>query len=259
MRKNNIIWVTASLLATSLMAACGGRQDTADPKPPELRPPEPGTCPGALPTENVQLSGAIGESNAPVVAWTGASFEVAWWDLRGQQPQIRRLQVDRTGAAQGQADKILSKDAARDQSLAWDGRELNLVFSEGNSVMSARLGALDETPQKLAEDGRMPAAGQWGAAVWVDSGKLMFQSDVMRKQKEDGVVDEEPVPVAIAAGGIEDPKIAFNGQFYAVAWSSSVKGGREILLQRVSPKGRRLGGLVRVSAVIGTSRKPAGT
>ena len=66
----------------------------------------------------------------------------------------------------------------------------------------------------------------------------------------------EPPPTQVAAGGIEDPRIAWNGEQYAIVWSSSVAGGREILLQRVSNAGARLGGPVKVSGTSGTSRNP---
>jgi hypothetical protein len=249
-----------STLMTACIAAwalgCGTKQPPPEVKPPEIAVPEAGTCPGALPGINIQVTGAIGESNAPVISWVGEAFAVAWWDLRGQFPQVRVLRIDREGVNRSPAMKIANKGAARDQSLAWDGAELNLLFMDEGRVMSARLGTADEGPKPMAESGGMPAAGPWGSAVWVDVGKLMFRSDGMIKFSQEGEVEVEPEPVVIARGGIEDPQMAFNGKFYAVAWSNSVKGGREILLQRVSPKGRKLGGQVKVSATAGISRKP---
>lgn len=256
MKKTYEISAVSALCWIVWAAGCGTGQPKAEVQPPELTPPAEGTCPGAMPGMNVQVTGAIGESNAPVITWTGEAFAVSWWDLRGQYPEVRLLRIDRDGVNRSPAARIPNKEAARDQSMAWDGKELHLVFRDGNRIMSARLGTADEEPKVLTENGNMAAAGPWGAAVWVDAGKLMFQSDGMIKLSDDGEVEEAPAPVVIARGGIEDPQIAFNGKFYAVAWSKSVRGGREIALQRVSPKGRKLGGLVKVSATAGVSRKP---
>ena len=235
---------------------CGTKQPQPEVEPPKVREPEARTCPGALPGMNIQVTTAIGESNSPFITWVGDAFAIAWWDLRGHFPQVRLLRVDRTGVNRSPAKKIPHRGAAKHQSLAWDGTELNLVFWDDGRVMSARLGSADEEPKVEAESGKMPAAGPWGAAVWVDAGKLMFRSDGMIELSKEGEVVVEPKPVVIARGGVENPQIAFNGKFYAVVWSNSVKGGREILLQRVSPKGRTLGGKVRVSATAGVSRKP---
>ncbi len=236
------------------LLGCGTKQPAAEIKPPEPVVPESRTCPGALPGTNVQVTTAIGESNSPVIEWTGDAFALAWWDLRGRFPEVRTIRVDRHGINRSPAKRIPNEGAARDQSLAYDSEELHLVFMDTGRVMSARLGAVEEAPVVLAETGKMPAAGAWGAAVWEDKGRLYFRSDGMLEPGAlPGVL---PEPTVIATGGIENPQMEYNGEFYAVVWSASAKGGREIMLQRVSPRGKRIGGPVKVSATAGVSRKP---
>ncbi len=247
-----MIW---AIIIAAVALSCGGTKQTAtEVAPPELVLPDARTCPGALPGENIQVTTAIGESNSPVITWTSDAFAIAWWDLRGRYPEVRTVRIDREGVNRSPSKRIPNKGAARNQSLAWDGQDVHLVFSDEGSVMSARLGSENEQPVLLAESGKMPVAGAWGAAVWEDGGRLYFRSDSMKKQ--DSKIEEVPEPVVIATGGIENPQMAFNGEFFAVVWSASAKGGREIMMQRVSPNGRKLGAPVRVSATAGTSRKP---
>ncbi|MDJ0762955.1 MAG: hypothetical protein QNJ97_08205 [Myxococcota bacterium] len=233
---------------------CGTKQPVKEIQLPTLVLPEAGTCPGALPGGNIQVTTAIGESNAPVVAWTGDAFAVAWWDLRGQSPEVRLMRIDKNGVNRSPAERVPSKGPSKGQRLAWDGKEGHLVFRDGEGIAAMRVGSTNTAPTILAEKGAMPAAAGFGAAVWVNTGNIFFRSDGMMRPSNRP--QKDPNPVVIASGGIEDPDIAFNGQFYAVVWSTSVAGGRDILLQRVSPAGKKIGGVVRVSSIAGSSRKP---
>ncbi|MCP4603837.1 MAG: hypothetical protein GY847_25515 [Proteobacteria bacterium] len=254
MMRDSLRIILSAIPVLAYTAGCGTKQTPMELKPPELLVAEARTCPSALPGRNTQVTTAIGESNSPVIEWIGDAFTIAWWDLRGHFPEVRTLHIDRNGVNRSPAKRIPHQGAARDQSLAWDGEEIHLVFSDTGKVMSARLGSTDDQPELVAESGKMPAAGAWGAAVWVEGGNLVFSSDGMKNPGD--MDDARPEPVVIATGGIENPQIVYNGQFYAVVWSASAKGGREILLQRVSPKGRKLGEMVRVSSTAGISRKP---
>lgn len=253
-------WKVTKKLFCYLMVAfsawgCGTRVSTEKPKPPPLFSPEAGICPGALPGANIQVSSALGESNAPVIAWTGNEFAIAWWDLRGSYPEVRSVQLDRSGKVSSPEKRLLYDGSARDPSFTFDGEELHLVFVDGERVLSHRVGK-DQKPRSLDDRGKMPAAGAFGAAVWVAEGNLWFVSDAMMSPPESGRRKQLPGKTVIATGGIETPEMVFNGRFYGVVWSASVPGGREIRFQRVSPKGQLLGETVRVSREAGTSRNP---
>ena len=244
-------WVVLGMV---WMLGCGTKQPTSQTKSPEPVIPQIRTCPGALVGPNTQITTAVGESNAPVVTWIEGSLAIAWWDLRGRFPDVRLVHVDRHGVSRSPDRRMPTVGASRDHSIAWDGQELHLVWLDDGRVMSARHGARQTDPVILASEGTAPAAGPWGAAVWVDKGNLFFRSDGMLSPSARS--QEPPSPVVISTGGIESPQIAYNGSFYAIVWSSSVKGGREILLQRVLPDGRRMGNVVRVSSTAGVSLKP---
>jgi hypothetical protein len=252
--KRAIMTPTIAALAALVMAAgCGTKQPAPEDLPPEPVLPKAATCPGALPGTNVQISTAIGESSSPVIAWMGDAFALAWWDLRGRFPQVYTVRVDRNGTPRSQSFQVPNRGAARDQSLAWDGEDLHLVFRDDEQIMATRFGAVEEPPRVIAEEGKDPAAGAWGAVAWQIGGNLLFRCDGM---KEGVRGDEEPRPALVATGGIETPQIAFNGRIYAVVWSTSAPGGREIVMQRMSPEGRKVGPPVKVSATAGVSRKP---
>ena len=233
---------------------CGPRQPATKNEAPGLSTAESRSCPEPVLGKNVQITDELGESNAPVVAWEGTGFAVSWWDLRGSIPAVYSVRLDRDGVKRSAARRMPSTGVSRDQSLAADSKEVHLVWRDEDKVMSTRLGVEETEPKVLATGGTMPASGPWGAAVWVDRGRLFFRSDGMVT----GYGDEtsEPEPEVVATGGIEDPQLAWNGDFYAVVWSSSVKGGREIRLQRVSKKGLRLERPVSVSSISGVSQKP---
>ncbi len=254
MKLINLQTVLVGLFLFAGTFGCGPKQPPPEAKSPEPVLPNVRTCPGALGGENIQVTTAIGESNSPVVTWTGDAFSVAWWDLRGRFPEVHTVRLDRSGTRRSPAKKMPNTGRARHQSIAWDGKEVHLVWRDDTNIMSARLGSAEDAPKVLFENGAMPTAGAWGAAAWIDKGNLYFRSDGMINPEAEE--NTQPEPAIIATGGIEDPKIAYNGTFYAVVWSASKKGGREILLQRVSLKGRKLGKPVHVSATAGVSRKP---
>ena len=244
------------LLGALFVCGCGTRMPEEVPVPPPLTLPEAGSCPGALPGANIQVSSAIGESNAPVLTWTGNGFTIAWWDLRGRFPEVRTVQMNRDGTVRHPEQRIPYEGAARDHSIAFDGRETHLVFVDGEKVVSHKMGKRG-TVKTVAQGGKMPAAGAFGAVVWVSEGNLWFVSDAMIVAKTKTAKEVGPTRVVVARGGIETPQMVFNGRFFGIVWSSSVKGGREIRFQRVSPRGRLLGSTVQVSREEGVSRKPA--
>ncbi len=249
-RDFQFFWVWMFLFVAG--QGCGATQPVKEVSPPKPVLPKAGVCAGAQAGENVQVTLSIGESNFPSIVWEGDHFRIAWWDMRTQVAAIYHIGMDKSGFEVSPPTKIPNQGPSMNQSLAFDGRETHIVWNEDKRVMSARFSETPSPVKVLANKGTQPAAGPWGSAVWVDRGRLFFQCD--------GMVTPEGVPmdpVVIAAGGVEHPRIAYNGVFFAVVWSASAPGGREIRLQRVSPKGKRLGEPVKVSALEGIAREPA--
>jgi hypothetical protein len=157
--------------------------------------------------------------------------------------------MDSGGLEVSPPTKIENSGPAKEQTLAFDGRETHVVWKERGHTLSIRLNGGDPERKVLSDHGIQPHAGPWGSAVWVDAGRLFFWCDGMIPDTG-GRVD----PVSVAAGGVAYPQVAFNGMYFAVVWSASTPGGRDIMLQRVSPEGELLGDPMKVSFVPGVAR-----
>lgn len=248
--------ISLLVAASGILATCGSRQPVEEKQPPPLFAAEPGACPAVTVGPNRQLTTAIGESKQPVVIWDGAAFGVVWNDLRGRAPEIRYQRVDKDGEPLGSSIRVKVDESALNPSSAWDGETLRLVFTLDGAVAATR--GADGAVEVLSPHGQDPVAGPWAAAVWVEAGVMYFRSDGMLPPKtRRGEQPPHDPPVPIAAGGIESPQMAWNGEIIAVVWSDSSPTGRDILMQRITPKGKKLGAPLKISATAGLSRKPA--
>ncbi|MDD5308832.1 MAG: hypothetical protein PHU25_16075 [Deltaproteobacteria bacterium] len=245
--KENMLMPVAAWLCAACLFGCGTKPPEVEVKPPAPALPESRECYEPMAGPNMLITSELGESNGPVLAWAGETFALAWWDLRGTSPAVYMLRVDADGTRRSGEKRISGPDEARDQDVAYDGEETHIVWNEGGRIMSLRLGPQGGEPVTLAANGRFPAAGPWGAAAWAEQGGLYFRCDG---------VPAGTKPSLVSTGGIEDARIAWAGDEYAVVWSGSVKGGRDILLKHVTPKGRPFGKPVRISSPGEMSRRP---
>jgi len=244
------------LAACAASAACGTRQPAAEAPGPEPVRVSGETCPSPIASANATITSALGESSSPVVAFDGEEFTLAWWDMRGKFPAISTMRVDRAGAPLTPFASLPHDGVAKEQTIAVDGAETHVVWMDETAVKSARLPAAAESPVKYADRASAAAAGPRGAVAWVERGVLYFRTDAMLLPPDRKGVRAEPQPTQVAAGGIEDPRVAWNGEQFAVVWSASVAGGRQIVMQRLSHAGKRIGGQVKVSDTAGVSRNP---
>ncbi len=212
-----------------------------------------GRCDNPLPLANVRVTESIGESNDPTLVWNGSAFVSAWWDTRSTEPEIFTAGLRQDGSFAASPLKVHGAGRAKYPSLAFDGTAVDMVWSEESRVLFARLKGGAPKSRVLSKGGVDPSAGAWGAAVWSAEGLLYFRSDGMINPK----TGEPLPPKVVASGGIETPRIAFNGIFFAVVRSESVKGGRQIILQRIAPSGEKLGSPVAVSTSVGLHREPS--
>jgi hypothetical protein len=239
-------WTKAGWLVLGLSAACGTRQPVEEAAPP----PDPVVvegdgCPDPQLGANVVLTAAINEASSPTVAFDGKAFGIAWWDMHGQFPAVSAVRVDKTGAKLSDPLTPPHDGASRDQTIAVDSRETHVVWMDRGAVKSMRWREEADLPAKITKKASSAAAGPRGSVAWVEKGVLYFGVDGMA-----------PPPTVLYSGGIEEPRIAWNGSQFAVVWSSSAAGGRQIMLQRLSNKGARLGIAIVVSGTSGVSRNP---
>ncbi len=255
MKLRTTVRISLLVTASGALATCGSRQPTEERQPPPVFAPKARVCPAVTASPNRQLTTAIGESKQPTVTWDGDAFGVAWSDLRGRAPEVRYQRVNEEGRLLSSSIRVGGDKAARDQSLAWDGKEHHMVFTLDEAVAATRVPGGDI--EVLSPRGQDPAAGPWGAAVWVEAGVLQFRSDAMLPpETNNGRNLPQGPPVPIAAGGIESPQIAWNGESMAATWSDSSAKGRDILMQSVTPRGNKIGPPVKISATSGVSRSP---
>jgi len=254
MRRTVLSVARVGLLA--VCAACGTRQPVAEAEAPEPIRISGDTCPNPTVGANVALTSALGEASSPVIAFDGEGFRLAWWGMRGKFPSVSTMRVDRAGASPSPMEMLPHDGVAKDQTVAVDSAETHVVWMDDTAVKSMRLPSGGQLPAKYADRATAAAGGSRGAVAWVEKGILYFRCDGMLPPPDRSGVRLEPPPTAVARGGIEDPRIAWNGEQYAVVWSSSVAGGRQIMLQRLSNTGARVGGQVLVSGTAGVSRNP---
>jgi cysteine-rich repeat protein len=131
----------------------------------------------------VRVTEAPGPSREPALAWTGASYALAWIDGRDAaagEEQIRFVALDSAGAPLG-GEKALTTEAreARDLRLAWTGTELGVAWTD-------RRGGTDQAYfLRVAADGE---------ALGAES------------------------PLTAAAGGADGPSVVWTGAEWGVAW-----------------------------------------
>jgi hypothetical protein len=240
----------------TLAGACGPVRDLPEQTTPEPIGAEALACEDPVPKGNRQITSAMGESSSPVVAWSNEAFAISWWDMRGRYPAVHVTRVDREGTKRSLERMLPHEGISRGQTIAADSEEAHLVWVDEGAVMSERIGLMERPAVKLAVKADAAAAGPWGAVAWVTRGSLLFRCDGMLPPPGRDGAREEPAPILVHQGGIESPDIAWSGKHYAVVWSSSVKGGRRIMMQRISNRGTLLGGAVPISVTSGVSRKP---
>jgi hypothetical protein len=238
------------------LVACGPRQDGAPVALPSPVVADSRACHDPRVGQNARITDAVEDSLGPVIAWNGGAFDIAWRDLRGRHPAAYVARVDRAGTVVAAEARIPGEAAARDQSLAVDATEGQLVFLEQGFAKSMRLGPEPREPVTIDEEVTAAAAGPVGAVVWVKQGNLLFRSDVRVLPPERDGTREEPPPALLGAGGIAEPALAWNGEIFAVAWSEATGGGRRVMLQRATARGEKIGPALQVSASGGINRQP---
>jgi len=235
----------ATLLAVGLVGLLGCAPPKAPAPIPQMPPKQ--ACPAPSAGPNLRVTYAAGESNSPDILWDGNYFRIAWWDLREREPMVYLSRITETAHRIGGELKVFNNALAKSPDIAFDGRNLEIVWQEREKLYLLSLGDRPYPAVLLSPSGAMVSAGGWDAAVWVEKGAMLFRS---------GGQNAGSKPVVVAMGEIENPQLLWTGTEYAVVWSNAVAGGRDILLQRLDSRGGRRGPVVKVSGLRGQASHP---
>jgi hypothetical protein len=238
------------------LAACSKNKGTTLPPPPVPTKLSGSTCPAPVASVNTQVSNTSGDASNPVVYPRERGFYVAWWDWFGTNPMISGVQVDDAGLPTSEVTYFPGEGKCVDPSIAGDGDAVYLAWLDGSTARQVTVGRNDSAPLRFGATVSSAVVGPYGAVIWEERGGLYFRGDGRPAQVDRDGKRVEPAPMPIAAGGIQSPDVVWTGEFYAVVWSSAISGGRDILLQRLTNDGRRLGPLVKVSGVSGHNNRP---
>ena len=245
------------LFAVVLMLTACSKNKGATLPPPPLPVSLPGdVCPAPVPSVNTQVSNTTGEANNPVIITKERGFYVAWSDWFGKNPTISGVAVDDAGLPAGDVTHFPGESKCVAPTVAADGDGIYVGWRDGTTARYARVGKNEQKPLSFGKTVKTAVTGPYGALVWEERGTLYFRGDGRLGLPDRDGNQPEPVPAVVGSGGIESPVVAWTGEFYAVVWSSSISGGRDILLQRMTNDGRRLGPQVKVSGVGGHNNRP---
>ena len=244
------------LVAVFMAAACSKNKGATLPPPP-LPVILPGDlCPAPVPSVNTQVSQTSGEVNNPVIAPLDRGFYVAWRDWFGKYPTISGVKIDDAGLPVSEVNYFPNEGKCAAPAIAADADSTYISWIDGASARLVQLGKNNDKPLKFGETVKTAVAGPYGALVWEERGTLYFRNDGRLGLPDKNGNRPEPVPAVVATGGIESPALAWTGEFYAIVWSASIAGGRNIMMQRITNDGRRLGPAVKISGVGGHNNRP---
>jgi hypothetical protein len=163
----------------------------------------------------VRVTNAPGDSWAPDLAWTGASFLVVWTDARPGGTEIYMQWLQPSGAAIDSALQVtFTGGNASAAAIAWAGEFVGLVWVE-------RVAGDDHVKFCLLGDLGCTAAG---------------------------------VTITAAGAAATAPDLVWTGTEYGVAWTDAASGDEEIYFSRVSSTGAVLATPTRLTETAGTSR-----
>ncbi|MDI7266706.1 MAG: MopE-related protein [Myxococcota bacterium] len=227
---------------------------------------------GALLSGPTRITTASGCSRRPSIVWTGTEYAILWNDDRDGNWEIYLARVSSAGAKIG-ADIRVTNDTARSYcrggALTWTGTQFGVAWTDdrwGNlEIMFARL---DNTGTRIGSELRVTAdtnASNSPSIVWAGSSAFglawgdSFDGDsevYFARIAADGTPIGSWRRISNAAGDSLDPRLAWGGRHFAVAWYDRRDGNLEIYGARISASGVRAGPEVRITTSAGNSAYP---
>ena len=201
----------------------------------------------------IPISTARGYQGNPDVAFDGNSFLVVWDDSRTGSMDIYGTRVSRTGAVLNRRGFTITKarNEQTDPSVAFDGTNYFVVWEDSRSGSEDIVGTRITTESKVLDPG----------GLWISRGvgplarpRVAFgvrnylvtwtkwrgsQTDVYgARMRPDGVVlDPGGIPISVARNDQSEPKVAFDGTNFLVAWDDGRGKTVDVFASRVSEIG----------------------
>lgn len=200
--------------------------------------------------DDVRLTNDAAVSASPSVVWTGTELGVTWYDARDGNTEVYFTRLDEDGAriaSSGIADLRVTNDAARseDPRIVWTGEEYAILWGDTrDGAFQIYFTRVTASGAKRGSDisvapgasGELAATPNGFGAVWHGAGMNGLQVHFMLLDDTGSPLTADLVlgDPAIRNG---NPRIAFDGSSFGVAWQGNPGTGGELQWRRVSAAG----------------------
>ncbi|MBU1146579.1 CHAP domain-containing protein [Patescibacteria group bacterium] len=215
---------------------------------------------------DARLTISAGDSNAPVLAWTGSEIGVAWEDWRAGSPnaEIYFARADTALARIGDEVRVTNAPAwSRGPSIVWISSEYGIAWYDSRSGRTEiYFTRLDSSGLEIGDDIQLTDHFALSGAS--------YELSLAQRGSEFGIafkdsrvspmnlyfirLDSVGSPIAPEAPVISDsgtesfPTLVWAGTQYGLAYTVSTDGYQQILFVRMDSSGARVGGVTTVAA-----------
>ena len=182
----------------------------------------------------IRISASAGDQRAPVVAWNGTSFLVAWTDERSGGFDVYAARVSSKGAVLDPKGIPVSAGPGGQAgpAIAWNGSSYLIAWGDTRGADADIYAARVSSAGAVQDSNGIPistAAGHQGApaCVWNGSSYLIAWGDARgadadvyaaRVSSSGAIQDPNGIPVSTAAGYQSSPEVSWNGTNHLLAW-----------------------------------------
>jgi large repetitive protein len=200
----------------------------------------------------IPVSDQAGSENQAAVVWNGVSYFVVWrLESAGLQWNIYGARVSPTGEVLDDPIPLGTTPLQeREPSVAWDGTNHLVVWSDGADIVGRRVALdgeiLDDVPIVVSS----AANNQWRpSVVWNGSNFLVVWEDyrlgrdatIYGARVSAGGAVLDPQGFAVTSVGRQyEPRVAWNGTNHLVVWTNYAGSFQDISGARVSASGQVL-------------------
>jgi hypothetical protein len=201
----------------------------------------------------IPVSASVGLAKDPAIAWTGSGYGVAWADSRDGALEIYFTLLDPAGTKLfPEVALTAGEEISGWPDLAWNGRVFGIAWTGEASGLSFaavdRAGLRTSPVTSVATNTAWPnrAAVTWTgeefAVAWsgFDGGRGQV---FLQRLSAAGDLLGGPAPVTSNATASEtsNPRLAWSGSGFAVAWHDRRLGSHRAFLARLDSSGAKLG------------------